>query len=203
MDGEIGALLTAQGPDPMVRSPVTGAVNIAVISAAVHALAEQFDELGLHEAASGWEHEGSENWSTEQRLQVDTLLQRLEGLRSSMNEVLHDPDPSALRASLSDGMLEQALTADVLSGLFLVCAPGTAVGALHPTPLLSRPSPTTHTPGGRASGSLRCRHPSPPPHPCPSPVHSRMRKVCPGDVWGPRSGGFPPGQWFLSGVTHL
>ena len=116
MDGEIGALLTAQGPDPMVRSPVTGAVNIAVISAAVHALAEQFDELGLHEAASGWEHEGSENWSTEQRLQVDTLLQRLEGLRSSMNEVLHDPDPSALRASLSDGMLEQALTADVLSG---------------------------------------------------------------------------------------
>jgi len=40
----------------------------------------------------------------------------LEGLRSSMNEVLHDPDPSALRASLSDGMLEQALTADVLSG---------------------------------------------------------------------------------------
>jgi len=48
----------------MVRSPVTGAVNIAVTSAAVHALAEQFDELGLHEAASGWEHEGSENWST-------------------------------------------------------------------------------------------------------------------------------------------
>ena len=116
MDGEIGALLTAQGPDPMVRSPVTGAVNIAVISAAVHALTEQFDDLGLHEAASGWEHEGSENWSTEQRLQVDTLLHHLEGLRSSMNEVLHDPDPSALRASLSDGMLEQALTADVLSG---------------------------------------------------------------------------------------
>jgi hypothetical protein len=88
------------------------------------------------------------------------------------------------------------------SFLFLVYAPGTAVGALHPTPLLSRPSPTTHTPGGSASGPLRCRHPSPPPHPCPSSVHHRTRKVCLGDVWGPRSGGSPPGQWCLSGGIH-
>ena len=86
--------------------------------------------------------------------------------------------------------------------LFLVYAPGTAVGALYPTPLLSRPSPTTHTPGGSASGPLRCRHPSPPPRPCPSYVHLMMRKVCVRDVRGPSSGSSPPGQWSFSGGIH-
>ena len=83
-----------------------------------------------------------------------------------------------------------------------VCAPGVDAGATYAAPLLSRPNPPTPTPGESASGSLRCRHPSPPPHPCPSSVHLRMRKVCHGDVWGPRSGGSPPGQWAFSGGIH-